>query len=411
MYCSKCGVQHNNNELYCSSCGNSFQTVNPNYNTTQNSMYQTNHINSNNIYQNEQVPSNNQKPNFLMNKNTKVILGIIIGLAVILLIIIALIIVNLSNPDYYINEQSYENKNVIETKEENKSKYKTSIIYDSTYEGVTIKNEKDAYNLINSDSVKQKDSCPKEIKQIENELSKKYDITAINLCEMDIEFAKEIGNVLKKLYNDFPVSRGYITNITLVNTSMNSDFIAAFMPSFQFATSDTESSYPWVIKTQILLNSKYFLNIDRLDSSVKQGSSSGHFPPNASIYSPVAHEFGHYLSFLAMMNYYDLESILIVKDNNIKTFYEVCKDFGTGDFSLKLINEAYQNYKRDTKTNLSLDQWRATISQYAVTKNSNGEYIYDETIAEAFHDVYLNDNNAKDASKYIVEVLKKKLER
>ena len=36
--------------------------------------------------------------------------------------------------------------------------------------------------------------------------------------------------------------------------------------------------------------------------------------------------------------------------------------------------------------------------------------IYDETIAEAFHDVYLNKDNAKDASKYIVSILKKKLE-
>ena len=59
---------------------------------------------------------------------------------------------------------------------------------------------------------------------------------------------------------------------------------------------------------------------------------------------------------------------------------------------------------------MTLDEWRGTISKYALAKNNRGEYIYDETIAESFHDVYLNKNNASDASKYVVEVLKKKLE-
>ena len=64
------------------------------------------------------------------------------------------------------------------------------------------------------------------------------------------------------------------------------------------------------------------------------------------MYSPVAHELGHYLSFLAMMRNYDLESILLVDNKNVNLFY----------------------------------------------------------------DVYLNGDNAKDASKYVVAVLKGKLE-
>ena len=75
-----------------------------------------------------------------------------------------------------------------------------------------------------------------------------------------------------------------------------------------------------------------------------------------------------------------------------------------------MIQEAYNNYKKDTNTSLTLDEWRATISSYAVAKDNSGDYIYDETIAEGFHDVYLNGDNAKDASKYVVDVLKKKLE-
>ena len=45
-----------------------------------------------------------------------------------------------------------------------------------------------------------------------------------------------------------------------------------------------------------------------------------------------------------------------------------------------------------------------------IAKDNDGEYIYDETIAEAFHDTYLNKDNAIDASKYIIKVLKKYLE-
>ena len=58
---------------------------------------------------------------------------------------------------------------------------------------------------------------------------------------------------------------------------------------------------------------------------------------------------------------------------------------------------------------MSIDEWRSTISNYAVARDNSGQYIYDETIAESFHDVYLNGQQAQDASKYIVEVLKKKL--
>ena len=57
-----------------------------------------------------------------------------------------------------------------------------------------------------------------------------------------------------------------------------------------------------------------------------------------------------------------------------------------------------------------IDGFRGTISTYAVAKDSKGNYIYDETIAEAFHDCYLNGDNAKIASKLILEVLKEKLQ-
>ena len=49
------------------------------------------------------------------------------------------------------------------------------------------------------------------------------------------------------------------------------------------------------------------------------------------------------------------------------------------------------------------------MSNIIKVKDSNGYYIYDETIAEAFHDYYLNGTDAAPASLVIVDVLKSKL--
>ena len=373
------------------------QMMNMNYN--QQPMNQ----NQMNINYNQQMPNNNQTK----KKAKSVVLGFVIGAVVFGLL--AFVILTTFQDSVYLSDDTY--KEETEEKEKKKSKTKTVIVYDNKYTGMNISTKEDAYKLIVKDSVDQKGACPKEIKAIEDDIIKKYGITAVNLCEMETDFAKEVGNVFKIIYDTFPDAKGYLTNLTLVNAPISSGYIAAFQPIFTFATSSTDSTYPWVLKTQIYLNTSYFLNKDRLKSSVESGSASGHFPPNATIYSPVAHEMGHYLSFLAMMNNYKVDSILIIEDADTDVLYKLIEDFGKGTFSLTMINEAYNNYKKEVGTTLGLDDWRATISSYAVAKDNSGNYIYDETIAEAFHDVYLNGDKAAPASKYVVAVLKEKLKK
>ena len=104
-----------------------------------------------------------------------------------------------------------------------------------------------------------------------------------------------------------------------------------------------------------------------------------------------------------------MESLLLIDNNKVYDLNQLIADFSEGNHSLKMLNEAYEKYKKDTKDNIEFDKWRATISGYAVAKKNNGQYIYDETIAESFHDVYLNGNKASTASKYIINVLKEKL--
>lgn len=389
MFCSNCGNKCDNNSSFCPNCGKMIRIIN----------------NSNN------------------NSNKKmIILGLIIGIILVLILFLIFGIVNVAKDRYYFGKgidnpvnnpvETPDDGSITETvieKTPKKNKYSTVIVYDHVYNGVKINNKLDAFDLIIKDSVNQKSQCPTDIKAIEDEIINKYGITAVNLCELDPNFAREIGNVFRKVYDEFPGARGYITNLTLVNGSLQNSYIAAFMPVFNFATSDTASTYPWVIKTHVLLNTSYFLNVDRLESAARDGSSSSHFPKNSTIYSPVAHELGHYLSFLALMKKYYVDSILLIDDTNISSFYKLYDDFAKGDYSLSMITEAYQKYKNDTNTTMSLDEWRGTISNYALAKDNSGNYIYDETIAEAFHDVYLNGDNASIASKYVVSVLKEKL--
>ena len=418
MFCPRCGNHVEKGTKYCNKCG-TFVGESIKSMSTEPSLKQNNGINNPNQYPPYISPNANQNGSTINKKNNNkmVLIGVGSGVGLLAVVILMVVLLGGSKNNYYFSSSgNYSDNNGTEnteTKETNtkKGKYQTAIIIDNTYNGIKISNNSDAYKLIEKDSVSQKNKCPTEIKEVEDEIIKKYNITAVNLCEMDVDFARELENVFEIIYRDYPSARGHITNLSLRNTNMLSEggIIAAFMPAFNFATSDSSSTFPWVFKTQVLLSSQYFLNRSKLEASTKDGSESGHFPPNSTIYSPVAHELGHYLSFLAMMNYYKMDSILLINDNNIDTFYNIYSDFGEGNYSLSMINEAYENYKKDNDTSISLDEWRGTISNYALAKDNSGEYIYDETIAEAFHDVYLNNDNAKEASKYIVNVLKEKL--
>ncbi len=422
MFCNKCGNEVYPNQKFCNKCGNHLLY------TTQNNAIPNNTI-ENNMMQNDAI-QNHYRSSYLnynnKNSNTKIIIiTVVIMIIIILLTTVILLITNKNsyNFDYGNVENSVNGTPAVQNGDNNNTiqngggntiksgKNATAIITDNVYYGISINNEADAIKLIEEDSIKQKQAdYPQEIIEIENRIIQNYSITAVNLKELDVEFAKELENVIKNIYTNFPSARGHLTNLTLTNLDMsNNGVIALFMPVFTFGTSNTTTTRPWVIKTQIQLNARYFLDPTRIDSSVQASSKVGHFPKNATRNSPVAHELGHYLSFIAMMNHYSTNSVMLIDDNKLSNYYEIIKDFGKGDFSKQMLDEAYQNYVRDNGT-IDFDQWRGQISQYALAKDEQGEYIYDETIAEAFHDVYLNGDNANSTSKYIIQVLKKYIE-
>ena len=334
-----------------------------------------------------------------------IIRGFIPGLIVLGLIIIISIFLAIKNSYYFSN-----NNNKMEIDEKTVNSLLNYNDPYSTYNNVSIKNEDDANRLIIEDSVNQIDKCPKNIINLENELISKYKITAINLCEMNYDLAKELENVLDKIYREYPSIRGYLTNLSIENMSMaNQGVIAYFKPFNIFASSNTKSGYPEVNKMVVHLNTEYFLNEEKLKIATKISSEEGYFPKNANIYSPLAHELGHYISFVILLKKNNVKSTLLLNDKNSDKIIGTIQDYDAGLASKELLTTAYINYIKDTKDKISFDNWRGTISKYALAKDNQGKYIYDETIAEAFHDCYLNNENAAVASQYITRELKNRL--
>ena len=175
--------------------------------------------------------------------NNKKVVSFFICLCGVMLIIVGFALYNKQKETYYYSKGE-ETPELTENKEEekqeeqpihNKSKNQTVIVADNVYTGTNFSTKEDAISLIEKDSLSQKKTCPKTITKIENNIIKKYGIYAVNLCEMDENFASELENTIETIYNSYPKVRGYLTNITLKNVSMKENYIAAFGPYNPFA--------------------------------------------------------------------------------------------------------------------------------------------------------------------------------
>ena len=367
MCCPDCGNNLTPDSHFCSNCGSKI------------------------------IEDNNKKSN-----NIKyVIMGFFLGL--LLFFSVLFISYHKMHNTYYIST----NPTTSSSMENLRNSYQTVVEINNTYANSSISTIDEAYELIIKDSKSQKDSCPTEILKIEEKMMNEFNITAVNLCEMDLSLANDLYKAMSKVYDLFPKVKGNITNLTIGNMdSRMRGVIAYYQPLFPFAESDNSIVY----KMRVVLNSRFFLNNTLLEESTKNSTLSGHFPPNSTKSSPVAHELGHYLSFFAMRNYNKINQTLLFNNDNVKEAYVLMDNFTSGEFSKMMLDEAYELYLSEGNKKIDFDEWRGMISKYALSKDESGKYIYDETIAEAFHDVYLNDDKATLTSKYIIRVLKKYVE-
>ena len=333
-------------------------------------------------------------------------------IGIVIVSIGAFVIYSIFNTDYRFSdsENTYN--------ENDKKTYvgtKTVVEYDTRYKRVNINSKKDATDLISkhAESQKTKKECSNvEIKNIESELEEAYQVPAVNLCELNTNTANYLSNLIKYVYTNYPNVKGYITNLTLANIpTEESDFIASFVPSFTFATSDSKTSFPFVIKTSLLLNSKYYLDDKALNNIVDSSAGSGYFVPNATGESIIAHEMGHYLSFVALLKSKNITENMYISNEYFKKYYEILTEYDKGNFAKKVLEEAYHDYVKANNIigNYKFDDFRGLISSYAVVNDSKGNPIYDETIAESFHDVYVNKEKARKESIAIINTLNKYL--
>ena len=382
MYCDNCGYKNTNNTTYCKQCGR------PLYNNIVSNVDPIERLKREKIKREK------------LNKQNRIIYSIVIGF--ILTSLLMGIIIKSSQNKIHLN--SNETSTSITTISNTK---KTVVETDNTYSNTDINTIEEAINLIKEDSNKQKDSCPNSIKEIENRIINEFNITSVNLCEMSNVLANELYKTLKVVFEMFPSIKGNITNITIGNLdSRKSGVIAFYQPLFPFAQS---KNYNQVYKMRIVLNARYFLNDSLLQESVNQSSLAGYFPKNATISSPLAHELGHYISFYAMRKNNKVDQSLLYKKGD-SNYYLLVDKYDSGEFSKQVLDEAYKLYLEENNKKIDFDEWRETISKYAVIKNEIGNYLYDETIAEAFHDIYLNKDNASLASKYIIKILRNYVE-
>ncbi len=400
MQCNKCGTFNDPNNKFCLSCGNQlYQYNNYTYNNNFNGNYNNNYNYNNYNNQMYNIPKKNSNIGFYIT---------ICSILICTLTVIIMMVASNNNSTVFISHDNNEITNG--TSSNGGSTYNTpsttSIQPERTYD-MDINDVSSAKNKIREDSTNQRSKCNKKVVEIEDRILKNYNISGVNFCELNYDLALEIEGVIKYIYNNYPNARGYLTNISVKNGSINDSYIAYFRPVFYFT--NPVNGNVIVNKTTIMLNTTYFFNVSYFERAMNNAVNTKHFPKNATTYSSVAHEYGHYLSFVSMMKTYNVDSILLISDDNYSDVYKLMTSFSKGDYSKDLIMEAYNNYKSKTNTTMGFDEFRGSISGYAVAKDDNGNYIYDETIAEAFHDCYLNGNNAAPASIEIVKVLGSRL--
>ena len=291
--------------------------------------------------------------------------------------------------------------------------YHTSIIKtDNTYKDKAVNSYDEAVELIKEDLDSQHWKCSHKMGTFmyQRDIEDVTSIPVVSFCDVSDSEAQKLTEVIKKMYSLFPNMSGALTNISITNATTNSEYIARFQPMFQFVNANNDiSTYNKVNKTQILLNSYYFLNDDIMNDPVSSIVGEDWYVKDATWESTLAHELGHYISFTAFLRQNDLSNITFVTADNEQTINNAMSQFDSGAFSMMILNQALNNYNSKYNTNLDVNSFALTISKYAGAKDKNGKLIADETIAEAIHDYYLHGYNCSKSSYEIVSIIKSKL--
>lgn len=385
MRCLNCDYEIETDDNFCPNCGHW---------TTRGYTFLKNEKNVNNIMNGSEI-----------KKNSKIsILFSILSISTIIFVLMLIVRGNaLFKPLIYVKKiiNSYKygyNISVIDTK--------------NNYKKINVRSIDDAHYLIKNDFDSQRWKCiqSSEINDLEKNIEEKYSITSVMFCDISFEEASKIKEVIDNMYKLFPTIKGGLTNITISNTESKSEYIAFFQPMYQFINSNEDIHiFNKVNKTQILINSYYFLNNNFLQKNIEEIVGVGWYVNDATWESTIAHELGHYITFKLFLKENNLDSITFINENNSEYINQILKNYDSGTFSSNILNEAINNYNKKYNLNIEIEEYVKNISKYASIKDEKNKIMVNETIAEAIHDYYLHGNNCKKESYEIVNIIKSKL--
>lgn len=287
--------------------------------------------------------------------------------------------------------------------------YNTTILKtDNHYFNEDIFSIESAKEKISLDFTEQHWECKNniDVDRLEQKLQEDNNIISVSFCDMKLEEVQKVSKVINDVYELFPNIKGYLTNISITNAKEKDSYVAYFQPVYQFVNSiNNINDYNKVNKTQILLNSYYFLNDNTLNNPVKENW----YVEGASWESLIAHEMGHYVSFVVLLRDRKIENTYFITKDNEKSINDLIEIINNQTYSRQLVNDALNNYNTKYKTKISIDDFALSISNYASKKSSGSDYVYDEIIAEAVHDYYLHRYNANETSLEVINILNLKL--
>lgn len=275
-----------------------------------------------------------------------------------------------------------------------------------TYYGKKVENVEEAKELIAEDYYSQELKCKYTIEkdELEEQMEKKYDLASVHLCDMSTDTIKKVDAVFDKMFNLFPTAKGYLTNVSIDNLSRDTEGVADFIPYYPFVN-DTLSvkNFNKVYKTEILLNSKYFLN----DALLEKETSNKHVSGGTNLDS-LAHYLGKYVAFVAVIKKHQATDFILETSKNTERIEEVIKDDQIGELYQEIVINAFNKYNALNGEDITFENFALSISEKATERV--GEYISRESIiGEAVYDYYLHGDNASKASLSVVTELKKYL--
>lgn len=246
-----------------------------------------------------------------------------------------------------------------------------------------------------------------EVEAIEHRMEEEFGIFAVNLGEMSRETAEAVYDGFSYMYKKYPCLQGSLTNLTLGNMGNKTGGTMARTDRMAFVVNGDYGKCPFVEKYYIVLNARAFLDDEELKKTCRELSESGYWPKGADVSSILVHELGHQLQNVIVQKKFGLECPYYITEENVDVFSLYNTDrLSTGDNTTeKILNKAYERWQEIYGNRGNYEEFVRSISDYAMGDEKEGKYSPSETFAEAVADVYLNGENAADASIAITEII------